>query len=685
MLKNIRPFLLFTFITVFGYSQETDVFCQQVKALTTVIEQNHYQPKIINDSLSTHVFELFLDNLDEDKRLLTQSDVTLFENDRFMLDNYIKNNTCEFIDKYVTILNERIEQSKKIISKLESENFDYSGIDTLRFTPESQFVYFKNKSTIKRYWSKRLRYNILYTLIENDSVLEHLKTNFKALESELKPKLIQKELCKLEELQHRLGSVDHFVKETFLNAYLHYHDPNSTFFNASEKELFENALSNDQLSFGIITEKNDDGDITIVHITPGSAAFNNENIEVNDVIKSLESNSETLETYCVSNEDVMSFTSDQNHNTVTFKIKKQNGTLKSVELTKTKTKTEENTVSGFIIEDKSKVGYISIPSFYSDLESPNGLGLANDVAKELYKLQKENIEGLILDLRFNGGGSMKEAADLSGMFINRGPLSILRYSNGETFTVNDTNRGALFTKPIVVLVNNYSASASEFFAASMQDYNRAIIVGSTTHGKATAQVILPLDNNGTLGFSKLTVEKFYRVTGKSHQALGVVPDIILPNLYDDFKTQEAFTAYALKNDSIVGRKYPQLKKLPINQLQKQSITRVSNNSNFEAVKDLNQLIIKNYFELDTEYLLTLENVFNEITSYRTQWKTINSPLKNHNSRFTINNTANTNEVISYNEDKKIINQSIIKDLKNDLYIEEAQAILQDLLHLISLN
>nr|WP_321223139.1 carboxy terminal-processing peptidase [uncultured Psychroserpens sp.] len=686
MHKNASTILLYFIVSYFGYSQEKTVFCDQLDALKMVVKTNHYQPKIVDDSLSTHVFDLFLNSIDEDKRLLTKEDVKQFEKDRFSLDNYIDNNDCSFIDKYAKVLNQRIENSKIIISNLEFETFDYTGKDTLRFKPESQFIYFKNDEAIKRYWSKRLRYNILYTLIENDSVLDHLQKEFKSLESELKPKLIQKEICKLETLQNRLGSVDNFVKESFLNAYLNYHDPNSSFFNASEKEIFENSLSNDQLSFGIITTKNDNGDIIIVHITPGSAAFNNGNFEVNDIIKSLSTTTKTLETYCISNQDVMAFTSNQEHNTITFKIKKQNGALKTIELTKTKTKTEENTVTGFIIDQKSKVGYISIASFYSDLESPNGLGLANDVAKELYKLQKENIEGLIIDLRFNGGGSMKEAADLSGMFINRGPLSILRYNNGETFTIKDVNRGALFTKPIVILVNNYSASASEFFAASMQDYNRAVVVGSTTHGKASAQVILPLDANETLGFSKLTVEKFYRVTGKSHQAQGVVPDIILPNLYDGFNTQEEFTAYALENDSIAGIKnYPKLKPLPIEQLKKYSISRVQNNSNFNSVKKLNQLIIKNHFELDTEYLLTLNNVYNEMSSYKAQWETINAPLENHISNFTIKNTAYTNEVISYNEDKKTINKSILKDLTNDIYVEEAQAILQDLLNLIPLN
>ncbi|MEH6535665.1 MAG: S41 family peptidase [Psychroserpens sp.] len=681
---NICLITLLTFCFVNG--QDENMFCDQLLALETMVKTNHYQPKTVNDSLSTNVLDLFLYTLDGDKRLFTKDDIDTFEKDRYSIDDYIKNKRCDFINKYIMRLSERIEHSKTIISSLETETFDYSGKDTLRFKPNSKFRYFKDDTEAKRYWSKRIRYNILYALVENDSVLEDIETNFSKLETDLKPKLIQKELCKLEELQNRLGSIENFVKASFFNAYLHYNDPNSSFFSPTEKEIFENSLSNDQLSFGIITAKNDNGDIIIAHITPGSAAFKEGDFEVNDVIKSLQTDTKTLETYCVSNDDVLAFTSDRNHNTVTFKIKKQNGIMKDIELTKTKTKIEENTVSGYIIESKSKVGYINIPSFYSDFESPNGLGLANDVAKELYKLQKENIEGLILDLRFNGGGSMKEAADLSGMFINRGPISILKYNDGETYTIRDFNRGRLFNKPIVVLVNNYSASASEFFAASMQDYNRAIIVGSQTHGKASAQIILPLDEDERLGYSKLTVEKFYRVTGQSHQAQGVVPDIILPNIYDGFRTQEQYEAFALKNDTIDAvKKYPKLKALPINELKKKSQLRVSDDIAFTGIQDLNQLILDNYFNLDTEYLLTLKNVYNKIITYRNQWQSINQPINTHVSDFMVKNSAFTKEIVSFNDDQKQINETILKDIQQDIYIEEAQAILQDLLILNPLN
>lgn len=674
------------FVVAFGFTQNSDLFCSQLSALERLVANNHYQPKTINDSLSSNVFTLFIDNLDENKRLFTESDIKTFEVDRFEIDEYIKLNTCGFIDKYTSTLRERISNSKEIIGGLATESFDYSGKDTLRFKPEHTFERFKDEAAVQRYWSKRIRFEIIRTLIENDSVIENIQNNFKTLETEIKPKIIQKEICKLETLENRLGSVDAFVKQSFLNAFLHYQDPNSSFFTPTEKEMFENALSNDQYSFGISTTKTNNGDIIITHITPGSAAFHDGNLEVNDIIKSLKFNTETLETFCVSNEDVTAFTNHKDHDTIIFKIKKQNGAVMDIELTKTLTKTEENAVTGFVLEDDTRLGYINIPSFYSNFESPSGTGLANDVAKELYQLKKENIEGLIIDLRFNGGGSMKEAADLSGMFINRGPVSILKFNNGETTTIKDMNRGALFTKPIVVLVNNYSASASEFFAATMQDYNRAVIVGSTTHGKASAQVILNLGQDEQLGFSKLTVEKFYRVTGESHQSKGVIPDIVLPNLYDDFNTQEEYEPFALDNDSVDGvRKFPKLRPLPIETLAKNSQNRIKDNIVFSAIQDLNQLILDNYFNVDSEYQLTLENVHDDMIGYRTSWKSINAPIETHESDFKVKNSTATAMLLSYDTNKKDINQTLIKDIKNDIFIDEAHAILQDLLDLNSLN
>jgi len=670
----------------FVHSQEQPEFCEQLQAIKTLVKKEHYKPKPIDDSLSVGVYKLFLAQLDNSKRFFTQKDLEVFKNDRLQLDDFINNNNCEFIDKYSQILEERINHTKQIVQQLADTKLDYSGKDTLYFGPDESYKYLEDESKISSYWSKRIRYNILFELIEKDSIIEHLSADFKAQENAIKPKIIQKELCKLEEIQNKKGELSQFVKEAFLNAYVTYHDPNSSFFNAADKTTYVNSLSNDQLSFGIITNKNDNGDIVIAHITPGSAAFINGNFETNDVIKSLQANDVILETYCVSNDDIVAFTNNEQNNTITFKIKKQNGKIKHIELTKTKTKIEDNTVTGYLLKDQANVGYISINSFYSDFESPNGLGVANDVAKELYKLQKEKIDALIIDLRYNGGGSMKEAADLSGMFINRGPLSIIKYGNGETFTVRDMNRGSLFLKPIVILINSFSASASEFFAAAMQDYNRAIIVGSPTHGKASAQVILPLDENSELGYSKLTVEKFYRITGQSHQSKGVIPDIVLPDLYDNFKTEERYYSFALDNDSIEPTmNYIKQKPLPLETLFNKNQNRIKNSKVFDAIKSLNKLVIKNYFELETEYPLTLQNVYDYKNSYHSQWEQFSDTIDNISSSLLVSNTNSTKEVLSYSEEQKDVNTSILNDIKNDIYIIEAHQILQDLLNLNTTN
>ena len=686
MYKSTIKHIIFLFSCFVSNAQHADQFCEQLQALSVTVAQHHYQPKAIDDKLSSELFDLFLNNLDENKRFFIESDINAFIADRLQIDDFINEGDCKFITKYIDTLNNRINQARDVIAALEFKTFDYSGKDTLRFKREKDYNYLKNNVDLSRYWNKRIRYNVLYSLIESDSSLAKIKTDFISKASALKTKLIQKEICKLDELQNRSGGIENYVKELFLNVYVQTHDPNSSFFNNTDKEMFEDSLSNDAFTFGITTAQNEDGDIVIAHITPGSAAYKDGNFEVNDIIKSLQTDREVLETYCVSNNDVMAFTSDHNNNTITFKIKKRSGAIKHIKLTKTKTKLEENTVTGFIIEDKSKVGYISIQNFYTNLESPNGLGLSNDVAKELYKLQKENISGLILDLRFNGGGSLKEAADLSGMFINRGPMSIFKYNNGETYTVSDLNGGSIFTKPIVVLVNNYSASASEFFAAAMQDYNRAVIVGATTHGKATAQVILPLSNNQDLGFTKLTVEKFYRVTGESHQAKGIIPDIKLPNLYDNFRTQEKFEPFALKNDSISGFvDFPQLEDLPVKELIKLSQTRVKNDIPFKSIKALNKLILDNYFELDTEYLLTLDNVFHETKSYHNEWDKLNGSIEEHISSFEVKNSIYAKEIKKFSKEQKLFNTSILNEIKQDVYINEANAILQDLIKLKSFN
>lgn len=669
-------------LTIQVHSQEDFTFCDQVIALSQLTQKEHYAPKTINDSLSVGVYNLFLEQLDENNNFFTQNYIDIFSEDKYKIDDYILNEDCSFIQKYTEALETCIMSSKAIVESLNNEVFDYSGTDTLYFSSANKFKYFKNYEDSKHFWSKRLRYEILSNIVEKDTMLSVLESKFSELESELKPKIIQNQLCLLDELLHKNGGLKRFVEESFLNSYMKYHDPNSSFFNNSDKSIFESSVANSYLTFGITTSKNNEGDIVISHITPGSVAFSQGQFEVNDVIKSLKAKDIILDTFCVSNDDITAFTNDEKYNTITFKIKKQDGSILDIELTKAEAKVEENTINGYIIDQKTNVGYISIPSFYTDMESNDGLGLANDVAKEIYKLQKENIEGLIIDLRFNGGGSMREAGELSSMFINRGPLSVLKYKNNEIFTVRDGNKGSLFRKPVIVMINHFSASASELFAGVLQDYNRAVIVGSPSHGKASVQIVLPLnENNEDLGFSKLTIEKFYRVTGKSHQSIGIIPDVVLPSLYDDFNTSERFEKFALHNDtvSVEVKHFPQ-QKFPLETIAAKSKERVLNSNSFKAVKTLNAKVVSEYINKNTKYPLTLQNVYKENDDYNKAWQEFYAITDNNTSLLSVKNSKYTEAKLKSNPSRVDSNNEVLNDLKKDIYLEEAYNILIDVIN-----
>ncbi|GAB5566030.1 MAG: carboxy terminal-processing peptidase [Winogradskyella sp.] len=680
----IRTYILTVFTVSFcliATSQDIS-FCYELGKINGLVETSHYSPKPLNDSLSKGVFSLFLKSIDENQTFFTQEDVNTFKSDEYLIDDYIKSKDCDFIEKYSTTLQERINKSKRILEDLKKQKLDYTGKDSLLYSKDDDVEYFKNDTKVLKYWNKKVRYKLLRKLVENDSVLDNIKNNFKALEADIKDKIIQNEICLLDELLQTKGSVPNMVESAFLDAFLKYQDPNSSYFLASEKNIFYQSLSNSKLSFGITTSKKKNGDIVISFITPGSAAFKNGGLDVEDVILEIQNKNKTLETYCTSNETIRNFIDDVSSNVMTFKIKKQDGQIKSIKLRKTEIEVEENSITGYVLTGDEAIGYINIPSFYTDTESLNGLGVANDVAKQLYKLQKENIQGLIIDLRFNGGGSMKEAADLSGMFIDRGPVAISKYRNEDLYTIRDPNRGSLFTKPIVILINQFSASASEFFAGALQDYNRAIVVGTATHGKATSQVVLPVENSQNSNYIKITTGKFFRVTGHSHQQTGVMPDIVIKDIYHNYESQEFFKAFSLSNETVqVTLKHrPKLKK-DLTSILENSRARITNNSIFKSIESFNAIFINDYVNKEGIFPLTLDYIFNDNKRYNDAWKTYNDSIENNTTLIDIKNTSSTTAILEYNEDSKNLNQQLLKELKTDPHIQEAYFIINDIINL----
>ncbi|QXP59031.1 carboxy terminal-processing peptidase [Olleya sp. HaHaR_3_96] len=677
-----KPLLLLIVIfSSVSYGQTDTIFCQQLVAVKKLVKENHYQPKAINDSLSKGVFDLFITSLDQDKDYFLQTDIAQFKADQFQIDDYLLSDNCTFVEQFKAVLITRIENTKTILGQLNTTIPDYSGGLTLQYKPSDQYIYYKDYNALATSIEKLVGYKVMTSLLDNNDDIAYIKANFATLEASTRLDVIKNELCLLEQFSSISGGLDRYVKDAFINAFLQYHDPHSVFFNPTEKLIYESGLSSNQLSFGITTEKNNEGQIIIAQITPGSAAFKNGNIETEDVIISLTANGTTLKTLCVSNDAIEAFSNKEDHKTISFLIKKQNGTEQNITLTKTKIKVEDNAIKGFLIGEDKALGYIKIPRFYTNDESINGRGVTSDFAKELYKLQKQNIQGLIIDLRFNGGGSMGEAIELTGMFIDRGPVTIIKTNLKDTYTIRDVKRGTYFSKPVIVLVNNYSASASEFFAAAMQDYNRALIVGSTTHGKSSAQSIIALDDTKNIGYCKITMEKFYRVTGQSHQAIGVIPDLKLPSVYNDLDSGEQFYDYVLQNDTVTPEQiFKPLQKKDYSTLISKNKQRLSVNTAFTQIAENNIKLKESIFALGPQYALTLDEVNKTREQKRTLYNQI-FPNDTDQVVIAVSNTASTEKAINYNTDNDSLNAGIINQLSQDIYIAETYSILKDLINL----
>ena len=673
--------LLFLLSTSVSVAQSDTLFCKQLVAVKQLVKNNHYQPKPINDSLSKGVFDLFLKGLDPDKDYFLQTDIDQLKSEQLLFDDYLLSDNCEFLETYKSLLLQRINDTKSILEQLNTTVPDYSGGLTLQYSPSKFITYSQDYKGLQKTLEKLVAYKVITNLLDSNDSLEATKVNFSKLEVSTRLDVIKNQLCKLEQFTNTSGGIDRYVKDAFINAYLQYHDPHSVFFNPTEKLIYETSLSSNQLSFGITTEKNKEGQIFIAEITPGSAAFNNGNFETDDIIMSLTANGVTLNTFCISNHEIEAFSNKEDHKTVSFLVKKKNGTEQTITITKTKIKVEDNAIKGYLLGENQDLGYIKIPSFYTNDESLNGRGISSDFAKELYKLQKQHIDALLIDLRFNGGGSMQEAMELVSMFIDQGPITIIETNLKETYTIRDSKRGTFFNKPVVVLVNSYSASASEFFASAMQDYNRALIVGSTTHGKSSAQSILALDDTGNLGFCKITVEKFYRVTGQSHQSVGVIPDIKLPSIYDNLDSGEGYLDYALTKDTVT----PQMGFRPFKTVDYASIfsnnkQRLANNINFKDIAKNNLKLRASIFEKGEKYQLTLEGIKKTRETKSDLYFQIfteqdNLPL------IKVSNTKATQKLLDINKEDQTLNADIITQLSKDIYIAESYTILKDLLNL----
>lgn len=666
--------LLFLLTTSVLFSQNSNNSCEIVNKINALIQAEHIRPKPVDDSLSIYVFDNLINELDPSRNIFYKSEYDeMADNYRTNLDDLILSDQCGFLDDITSKYKNGLLRIRTVLEKIQKEPIDYAKKDTIRFYKKS-FPFYLKKEDLEKVWVKKIRYQILDEMAETTDNLDSLKTNFKSIELKSKNSIISNEICRI----NTLLETNIKQEEKFYNYFCTYFDPHTAYFSDDSKTSFVASLSKEHLSLGMTVNLNEKNEIIVSALDPNGPAYETGQIKKGDQIVSISNQKETLQVSCASLESISTMILSESNKSITLTLKRNSGKSFDVYIEKQVMKDEENSVFSFIVGKDSKVGYIKIPSFYADLEGNSRKGCADDVTREVIKLERDNIKGLVIDLIDNGGGSMEEAIKLAGMFIDYGPLSIVVDNNQVQSVINDPYKGSIYKGPIVILVNSNTASASEFFSSILQDYNRALLLGSTTLGKATMQTILSLDENKNTDFLKITINKFYRVTGKSHQYIGVKPDVILPEFYEGVYQKESDFPTAIKNDSITPNlKFkPYVKRALINKLAKNSSTRLADNFFFNNIKKINLKIDQIVNTPKAEIPMTLDAVFQQKKVVNSLWTEINTFNDENNPLDVYNSTVNQFLLGAY-PNEKTINQYQIDNLKTNPYLNEAVNIINE--------
>lgn len=674
----------FLFLNNITLAQTPD-FCTQIDLVQKATKAAHFTPKTYDNNMSSGIYKLFLEFLDEDQVNFTQAQVDSFSHLEKNIDNALRNNDCNVLHavtrEYKAYVTARIaflkdnltaEQDYTGIDKLVSKSYNDGSTDD----DENENEYFDSDESRLKTWSKFLRLEVLSRIARTQPTLSQAQETFKTEELRIRTLCINEELCAMEEFLND-GAVDRAIEEIFLHVYLTYHDPHSAFFNTSEKESYETSLATDQETYGIYVAKNSNDEYFIAHLVPGSAAYTNTKLQENDVILELITSDTSKDLTCTSADAINGFLASSDHKTIEVAVRKKNGNTVKTKLVKRKTAVEENAVRGYLLGDDNKSGYMRIPSFYTDLDESYGLGIANDVAKEIYRLKQENIDGLVIDLRGNGGGSLKEAIDLVGLFIDRGPLSQIVVRGEEVDVAQDFNNGAAYKGPLVVLVDTQSASASELFAATIKVYGRGLIVGQPTYGKATIQSVFPLSaKKEQLGYIKMTKGAFFNVDGSTHQGDGVQPDILLPMIGATRASHEKNEPFYIPLDSINKGLLFKKQKIDSDKIIASSKKRIAANAFFtQIIQQDSELesLLNNYPDV---LPLNLKSVFTMIENRTKGLEAVTEVAPS--ALMTVDNIILSKKLIAVDDLLSKSNASILEFISKDPHIAECHAILKDL-------
>ena len=536
--------------------------------ISRMVDKYHVAPRPLDKEMSAAIFSRLLDGLDGDRLIFTADDIRQLSTYRLTLDEEILNRRTAFLTLVAGLYKQRLTQTDSLIDGITAKPFDFTLHETLTVAEDSSWAV--SHLALRSKIAKLLKYSvgntIAYDLLNDTKLTPKSKDS---LEIVLRKKAATRMHRSIRRILQGPQGIEGIVGNIYCQSLASCYDPHTAYFPPDEKAAFESMLGNKPLSFGLTLTEDENGNPVIGKLLAGGPAFQSGNLHEGDKILTIRwDNKESIDVTGASLEETDRIMGTEGSTRLTLTVRKPDGTTRDVSLEKqlVSVDNDDEKVKGFVLNGARTVGYISLPAFYSDWEDSRGInGCANDVAKEILRLKRSNITGLVLDLRYNGGGSMQEAVELAGIFIDAGPVAQIKTREAKVITLKDVNRGTVYDGPLILLVNGSSASASEMVAGTLQDYNRALIVGSPTYGKATAQVVLPMDTSVDLAtyngkaqassYLKVTISKLYRITGNTAQRNGVQPDILLPDPPDALTEREADETFALPANQIDANKY----------------------------------------------------------------------------------------------------------------------------------
>jgi len=669
--------------------------------VTFVLENYHYSPKELDSEFTNNVYETYLKSLDPRKRFFLQSDIEEFEEQKAELPQQMKDNKVDFFELTYERIQQRIGEMEEVYKEILDKPFDFEEAEEIEMDFD-KLEFPKTKEERYKVWHNQLKFNVLSTYYD---LKEEEKTKKEKAESDEEEKegeeVEEYEPKSDEELEEEarksvLHSLDQFYdinkdlkKDDWASIYLstiaNQFDPHTGYYAPPDKDRFDIAMSGSLEGIGAQLQK-DIENIKVTKLISGGPAWTQGDLKVGDVIQKVKQEDEekAVSISGMSINDAVNLIRGPKGTKVTLSVKTVDGTIKEIELIRDKVELEETYLKSAITEKEDhKYGVVKLPGFYFNMEDYDQRNAASDMKKEIENLKKQNINGLVIDLRDNGGGSLTTAIDIAGLFMHKGPVVQVRFGNGRKQVLKSENPTVEWDGPLVILVNEFSASASEILAAAMQDYERAVVIGSEqTYGKGTVQKFIDLnrfmrnDKLGDMGSIKITSQKFYRINGGSTQLKGVHSDVVIPDRYSFIDVGERDLEVPLPWDEIDPAKYQKWTGYSnLSETIGNSQKRVDSSKVFNLIQE-NAKWVKN--QRDKKSFPLAFDAYDKLIKENKEKSEYFKNISDYETDFTYQSLPE--EIARFETDTSLAEkrERWHKNLKKDAYLEEAIQILEDL-------